>query len=276
MTSEDSRTDPDIPGPSSDPAAPVVAAFFDVDNTIIRGASAFHLGLALYRRGFFRKRDIWIFGFQQAKYVLMGENNESIATTRNRALSVMQGHSVAEVVSVGEDVYDQVLANRIYPGTQRLLDQHLAAGHEVWLITATPSEVGDLIARRLGVSGALATVVEHEGGYYTGRLVGQMMHGQAKSVAAKTLAAERGIDLAASFAYGDSLNDVPLLNTVGNPCAINPDTRLRKHAQESGWPTRDFRGKRRAAKSSIKTASWAGLAWVTILAAKKLTRPLRK
>lgn len=255
---------------------PRVAAFFDVDNTIIRGASAFHLGKALYDRGFFRKRDIWAFAYQQARYVMMGENNQQISSTRNRALSVMQGHSVAEVVSIGEEVYDQVLANRIYPGTQKLLNKHLAAGHEVWLVTATPSEVGDLIARRLGVSGALATVVEHEAGYYTGNLVGELMHGTSKAHAAQTLAKERNIDLTASFAYGDSMNDVPLLNTVGNPCAINPDARLRKHAQLSGWPTRDFRGKRNAARKSIKTASLAGLVWVITLVVKKITRGLRK
>lgn len=253
-----------------------MAAFFDVDNTIIRGASAFHLGKALYDRGFFRKRDIWAFAYQQARYVMMGENNQQISSTRNRALSVMQGHSVAEVVSIGEEVYDQVLANRIYPGTQKLLNKHLAAGHEVWLVTATPSEVGDLIARRLGVSGALATVVEHEAGYYTGNLVGELMHGASKAHAAQTLAKERNIDLTASFAYGDSMNDVPLLNTVGNPCAINPDARLRKHAQLSGWPTRDFRGKRNAARKSIKTASLAGLVWVITLVVKKITRGLRK
>lgn len=260
------------PAPDKAPT-PKVAAFFDVDNTIIRGASAFHLGRAMYQRGFFKKRDIWAFGYQQARYNLMGEDTAQIASTRNRALSVMRGHSVAEVVAVGEEVYDQVLANRIYPGTQKLLNKHIAAGHEVWLITATPIEVGELIARRLGVSGALATVAEHEGGYYTGNLVGEMMHGPAKAHAARALALERGIDLTASYAYGDSLNDVPLLNIVGNPCAINPDARLRKKAQESGWPTRDFRGKRRAAKSSLKTASWAGLVWAIALVIKRLTKP---
>lgn len=267
--------EPLTPTPQTAPT-PKVAAFFDVDNTIIRGASAFYLGRAMYKRGFFRKRDLWVFAFQQARYNLIGEDSQLISSTRNRALSLMRGHSVAEVVSLGEEVYDQVLANRIYPGTQRLLTQHLSAGHEVWLITATPTEVGELIARRLGVSGALATVAEHEGGYYTGNLVGEMMHGTTKANGARRLAKERNIDLSVSFAYGDSLNDVPLLNTVGNPCAINPDARLRRHAKIAGWPTRDFRGRRRAARSSLKTASWAGLAWAVTLVAKRLTQRLRK
>ncbi len=263
---------PELLSAQASTQGPTVAAFFDVDNTIIRGASAFHLAKALYRRGFFRTRDIIVFGIKQLRYVMFGENKNDIDQIRSRALSLMKGHSVAEVIAVGEEVYDQVLANRIYPGTKKLLDQHIAAGHQVWLVTATPTEVGSLIARRLGATGALATNAESHEGYYTGRLVGDMMHGNAKSAAVRALSAEYAIDLNQSFAYGDSTNDIPLLNTVGNPCAINPDARLRKHAQEVGWPTRDFRGKRKAAKRSLTTASWTGGAWVLALVIKRLLK----
>ena len=274
----------DIPqNPTTQPAAPAalssgseavtsscIAAFFDVDNTIIRGASAFHLAKALYRRGFFRTGDLIAFGIKQARYLLFGENSQDIDQIRSRALSLMKGHAVAEVVAVGEQVYDQVLANRIYPGTKKLLDQHIAAGHQVWLVTATPFEIGSLIARRLGATGALATNAESEGGFYTGRLLGDMMHGKTKALGVQGLAEEHQLDLSQSYAYGDSMNDVPLLNTVGNPCAINPDSRLRKHSQEVGWPTRDFRGKRRVAKRGITTASWTGGIWVLGLIIKRL------
>lgn len=252
-----------------------VAAFFDVDNTIIRGASSFYLARALWRRGFFRKRDIVNFAFQQARYLAFGETNQQIDEVRSRALFLMTGHSVAEVVAIGEEVYDQVLSQRIFPGTQKLLDAHQAAGHQVWLVTATPVEIGDLIARRLGATGALGTVAEHSNGFYTGRLVGDMMHGTAKANAVQVLAADLDIDLEASSAYGDSMNDVPLLSTVGNPCAINPDPRLRKHSKTIGWPIREFRGKRRAAKRGMKTASWAGLAWAAGLVVRSATRAVR-
>lgn len=253
---------------------PRTAAFFDVDNTIIRGASSFYLAKALYRRGFFRTRDILVFALKQAKYLMWGENSADIADVRSRALLLMKGHSVAEVLAVGEEVYDQVLANRIYDGTKKLLDQHIAAGHQVWLVTATPSEVGNLIARRLGATGALTTQVASEGGYYTGELVGDMMHGEAKAENISRLAAEKNINLAGSFAYGDSTNDIPLLKSVGNPCAINPDTRMRRHAQEVGWPTRDFRNKRRNARRGIQTASVTGGVWVAALLAKRLKNKL--
>jgi len=170
-------------------------------------------------------------------------------------------------------VYDTVLSLRIYPGTRRLLDEHLAAGHQVWLVSATPVEIGELIARRLGTTGALGTVAEHEDGFYTGRLVGDMMHGRAKAAGVRALAEREDIDLDASYAYGDSLNDVTMMETVGHPCPINPDARLRRYAQDVGWPIREFRGRRRrVARSSVRTASWAGAAWAAALVLRSVRR----
>jgi HAD superfamily hydrolase (TIGR01490 family) len=261
---------------SATPSAPRVAAFFDVDNTIIRGASAFHLAAGLYRRGFFSLRDLVWAGLMNARYQVFGENKEQIDEIRSSALSIMTGHSVAEVVAIGEEVYDQVLELRIFPGTRRLLDEHLAAGHEVWLVTATPVEIGDLIARRLGATGCVGTVAEHENGFYTGRLVGDLLHGEAKASAVLALAARDGIDLPASYAYGDSTNDVAILSAVGHPCAINPDARLRRHARTAGWPVREFRGRRRAAtRHGLRGASWAGAAWAVGLALRSVRRALR-
>ena len=252
------------------------AAFFDVDNTIIRGASAFHLAQALRRRGFFATRDLLIFGLHQTRFLIFGENKRQIDEIRARALNLIAGHSVAEVAAVGEEVYDQVLALRIFPGTQKLLDEHLADGHEVWLVSATPVEIGELIARRLGATGALGTVARHENGFYTGELVGDLMHGKAKAEAVRALAAREGIDLAASYAYGDSLNDVTMMQLVGHPCPINPDVRLRRRAQDIGWPIREFRGRRRRlTRSGVSTASWAGAAWAASLVLRSLLRSLR-
>ncbi|OCI33027.1 HAD family hydrolase [Oerskovia enterophila] len=252
------------------------AAFFDVDNTIIRGASSFHLARALYQRGFFSTPDLVTFAFHQARYLLLGENKRQIDQVRSRALDLIAGRSVAEVVAIGEEVYDQVLSLRIFPGTQKLLDEHIAAGHQVWLVSATPLEIGQLIARRLGATGALGTVAEHEDGLYTGRLVGDMMHGRAKAAGVRELAERHGIDLPASYAYGDSLNDVTMMQAVGHPCAINPDTRLRRHAKDVGWPIREFRGRRRrVANRGLKTASWAGAAWVLGLVMRSIQRSLK-
>ncbi|WP_082131427.1 HAD family hydrolase [Cellulomonas sp. FA1] len=253
-----------------------VAAFFDVDNTIIRGASAFHLAVGLYRRGFFRNLDLVTFAFQQARYRAFGENRRQIDEVRARALDIMRGRSVAEVTAIAEDVYDEVLSLRIYPGTQALLDAHLAAGHAVWLVTATPVEIGELIARRLGATGALGTVAEHDEGFYTGRLVGDLLHGEAKASAVRALAEREGYDLDRCHAYGDSTNDVPILSTVGHPCAINPDRRLRRHAAEVGWPVREFRHRRTQARRGVNAASLAGLVWAGAVVVRAVRRSLRR
>lgn len=253
-----------------------IAAFFDLDNTIIRGASAFHLAVGLRRRGFFGTRDLITFGLHQARYLLFGEDLDQIDQVRSRALSIVAGRSVAEMAAIGEEVWDEVLSLRIFPGTQALLTAHLDAGHQVWIITASPVEIGELIGRRLGVTGALGTVAEHVDGFYTGRLVGDMLHGQAKARAVATLAQTHGLDLSRCYAYGDSTNDVPILSSVGHPVAINPDARLRRHARQVGWPVREFRGRRRtAARRSMHAASFAGIAWVAGLVLRAARRALR-
>lgn len=253
-----------------------VAAFFDVDNTVIRGASSFHLAVGLYRRGFFRSFDFVRFAAYQVRYLTFGENRQQIDDVRQRALEIMRGRSVAEVVTIAEDIYDEVLSLRIFPGTQRLLDQHLRAGHEVWLVTATPVEIAEIIARRLGATGALGTVAEHKDGFYTGALVGDLLHGKAKASAVRALAEREGLDLEQSFAYGDSTNDVPILSEVGFPCAINPDGRLRRHAAEVGWPMREFRGRRRnATRRGVDAATVAGSAWVLGLVVRTVRRAIR-
>lgn len=241
-----------------------IVAFFDVDNTIIRGASPYHIARALRRRGFFTRRDVVGFAWEQAKYLMFGETKRQMNEVRAEALSIIKGWSVAEMTSIAEDVYDEVLALRIFPGTKKILDSHVRQGHEVWLVTASPVEVGRMIARRLGATGALGTIAQHERGYYTGALVGDLMHGENKAHAARQLARERGLDLAHSYGYGDSLNDVPLLETVGNPVAINPDLRLRRYAKRRGWDLRDFRGRKGNGRRSIAVRTTAGMAWALL------------
>jgi HAD superfamily hydrolase (TIGR01490 family) len=251
------------------------AAFFDLDNTIIRGASAFHLAVGLRSRGFFSTWDLVTFAVHQARYLAFGENLHQIAIVRSRALSIVAGHSVAEIAAVGEEIWDEVLSLRIFPGTQALLTEHLEAGHQVWIITASPVEIGELIGRRLGATGALGTVAEHVDGYYTGRLVGDMLHGTAKARAIRVLAEERGLDLPNSYAYGDSTHDVPILSEVGHPVAINPDRRLRRHARAVGWPVQEFRGRRTPARRGARTAGWAGAAWAAGVVLRALRRGRR-
>jgi len=252
-----------------------MAAFFDVDNTIIRGGSAFHIARGLHRRGYLKNRTILRFAWQQAKYMVFGERATQFDQIRSEALSIIKGWSVAEMISIGEEVYDEVISLKIFPGTKGLLDAHLARGHEVWLITASPVEVGRIIARRLDATGALGTLAERSGGYFTGGLIGDLLKGEAKAAAASRLAEERGLSLDDSFAYGDSTNDIPLLNSVGFPCAINPERRLRRHAKKRGWAIRDFRGKRSNGRRGLMAMTGAGTLWVVLIILRGLTAPIR-
>ncbi|MDR0432962.1 MAG: HAD-IB family hydrolase [Bifidobacteriaceae bacterium] len=260
-----------IPGSAS-----TAAAFFDIDNTLIRGASTFHLARAMRRRGLLRTKVIAEFALRHAQYLWRGERVKDLAIFQTERLEVIRGISVAEVVGVGEELYEQVLAHRIFPATKRLLDQHRQSGHEVWLVSAAPIEIGSLLANKLGATGALGTVPEREDGFYTGRLVGGLLHGPAKADAVTQLAAERGLDLPASFAYGDSASDVPLLDVVGNACGINPDRRLRAYCAAHGWPVRDFRGKRRAMRHSFGAAWRVGASWALYAVVRSLVRRLRR
>ncbi len=254
------------------PGAGAIAAFFDVDNTIIRGASSFYIARGLHRRGYFNSLNIVKFAFEQLKYRVLGESKEQMDTLQENAMSIIEGWSVADMASIGEEIYDEVLALRIYPGTKAILDGHLKRGHEVWLVTASPVEVGKIIARRLGATGALGTVAERNRGFYTGKLIGGLMHGANKAKATKVLAAERGIDLSKSYAYGDSMNDVHILGEVGNPCAINPEGRLRRYAKKQEWPIQDFRGKKGTGRRGIVATTSAGTLWVILAVLRKIKR----
>ena len=241
------------------PLEPRAAAFFDVDNTVMQGASIFHLARGLYARDFFTARDIGRFAWQQTKFRVVGrEDMGNVHEARETALSFAAGHTVAELTTIGEEVFDEVMATKVWPGTRALAQMHLDAGQRVWLVTATPVEVATVIATRLGLTGALGTVAETEDGVYTGRLVGEILHGVAKAEAVTALARREGLDLGACSAYSDSANDIPMLSLVGHPCAINPDSRLRAHAREHGWRVRDYRTGRKAVKVGVPTAAAAG------------------
>ena len=173
-------------------------------------------------------------------------------------LSFIAGHTVAELEEIGREVYDQSIAARVWPGTRALAQRHLDAGEQVWLVTAAPVEVAGIIAARLGLTGALGTTAEHDAGVYTGRLRGNLLHGEAKADAVRSLAVEHGLELAECFAYSDSYNDLPMLSVVGHPCAVNPDGRLRMHAEVHDWRVQDFRTGRRAARIGFLGAGAVG------------------
>jgi HAD superfamily hydrolase (TIGR01490 family) len=240
----------EVTGPPAAEPDPTGAAFFDVDNTMMMGASLFWFARGLAARKYFSSRAMAGFVWQQAKFRIAGNEGsaDDVHAIRESALAFVADRSVAEIVQASEEIYDELMADRIWSGTRLLAQKHLDAGQRVWLVTATPVELASIIAHRLGLTGALGTVAEVKNGKYTGRLVGEMMHGEAKAEAVRALAEREGLDLARCTAYSDSANDLPMLTLCGSAVAVNPDTELRAVARSRGWTVRDFRTGRKAAK----------------------------
>ena len=237
------------------------AAFFDVDNTMMMGASLFWFARGLAARKYFTTRDMAGFIWKQAKFRIAGSEGspDDVHAIRENALAFVADRPVSEIVQASEEIYDELMADRIWSGTRSLAQKHLDAGQRVWLVTATPVELANIIAHRLGLTGALGTVSEVVDGKYTGRLVGELMHGPAKAEAVLALAEREGLDLSRCSAYSDSANDLPMLSLTGTAVAVNPDTELRAIARARGWTIRDFRTGRKAAKIGVPTVAAAAL-----------------
>jgi len=249
------------------------AAFFDVDNTLMRGASIYHFARGLAARDLFTTRDLMRFAWGQTVFRVTGsEQPEHINAAREAALAFVAGHDLDDLVTLCEEIYDDTMADRIWEGTRALVQRHLDAGEPVWLVTATPVELAQIIRRRLGLTGALGTEAENVDGVYTGRLNGDLMHGPAKAVAVRALARKEGWDLAACSAYSDSSNDLPLLSLVGRPHAVNPDGDLRRYARTHGWPVHDFRKHRAALKVAVPAAVAGAVAGAVALRAVRQRR----
>ena len=212
-----------------------IAAFFDVDNTLVCGSTSILFGKVAFAGGSVKRRDVWRFLWEHVMFIRRGEKNSKMARIKDRALSLTKGHSVEELRGLIDDVYESEIRPRLWPRTVERVNHHLSQGHEVWLVTAAPVELAEKIAQDLGATGALGTIVGHDGEVLTGELVGDPLHGKAKRRAVKKLAEERGIGLGKSWAYSDSVNDLPMLSAVGNAVAVNPDAQLRRYAVAAGW-----------------------------------------
>jgi HAD superfamily hydrolase (TIGR01490 family) len=232
----------------------MAAAFFDVDNTLVRGSTTYYFARMAYTSNFFKRTELWRFAWQQFRFIARGENAHMISHIKDQALALVKGRTVDEMMVLVHKIYDQEIKDRLWPETVRLAQQHIKQGREVWLITAAPQELGDEIAKNLGLTGAMGTRVEHKDGKLTGNLVGKTLHGKEKRKAIRKLAKDRNISLRKSFAYSDSHNDLPMLTAVGHAVAVNPDKLLKIYAKSASWKIYDFKKRelRRHKKAQAK------------------------
>jgi len=259
------------------PLDPSAAAFFDVDNTMMQGASIYWFARGLAARKYFTTGDLVRFAWGQLRFrVLATEHAGTMSQAKETALAFVEGWRVEDLERLSEEIFDELMADRIWSGSRALAQLHLDAGQRVWLVTAAPVELGRVIAQRLGLTGAIGTVAEVKDGVYTGRLVGDLMHGAAKADAVRQLAAVEGLDLARCTAYSDSANDVPMLSVVGQAVAVNPDATLRREARQRGWEVRDFRTGRKAAKLAVPSTLAAGVVAGAVMAGLAVRRRRRR
>ena len=222
-------------------------AFFDLDKTLIPGSSLFLLARGLYDRDMFRVRDLLRFAWGQMSYRLNGERDSGVDLSRDSTLDFVTGRSQRELIAWGKEIAEERILPRVYEDIVRVVDEHRNRGDFTYLITAAPVELASTIAEELEMTGGIGTVAEVDpGGFYTGRLLGPIMHGPEKAKAAAETAAEHAVPLVECHAYSDSTNDLPLLESVGYPHAVNPERELRRIAFARGWPIHELRTRRKA------------------------------
>ncbi|HVC24930.1 MAG TPA: HAD family hydrolase [Acidimicrobiales bacterium] len=216
------------------------AAFFDLDKTVIAKAAMSAFRGALYAEGMLSRRAIVRAVFTHLVYLHLGANEERLSRIRESLLKVTKGWERDKVVAVVEETIEEALEPIIYAEAMDLIDLHHDLGRLVVIVSASPEEIVRPLGRHLGVDETIASraAVDDEG-RYTGTMA-FYAYGPYKAVAMHELAERLGIDLAASFAYTDSYTDLPMLEAVGHPVAVNPDRVLARLARERGWEVRNF------------------------------------
>jgi HAD superfamily hydrolase (TIGR01490 family) len=216
------------------------AAFFDLDKTVIAKSSALAFGRPFYRDGLITRRDVIKSAYAQLMFKIGGADDQQISRIRDHLATLCKGWSVDQVQQIVTETLHDLINPYVYAEAAALIEQHQAAGRDVVLVSASGEEMVRPIGEQLGITDIIATRMVVKDGRYTGE-VDFYAAGPNKVQAVRDLAASRGYDLDDSYAYSDSVSDVPLLEAVGRPTAVNPDRGLRRIALERGWPMLEFR-----------------------------------
>lgn len=218
----------------------VEAAFFDLDKTIIARSGPLALGRSFFKEGLISRSSLLKSMWAQFVFHLMGADEDKMDRLREEAAKLTTGWEVAKVRAVVEEVLEDVITPLIYSEALELMHDHRAAGRLVCIVSSSPEEIVAPLSKMLRVDRYISTRAKIEAGLYTGELE-FYAYGPHKPIAIKELAAELDIDLEGSFAYSDSVTDLPMLESVGNPVAVNPDKELRRIAEEKSWSIESFR-----------------------------------
>jgi HAD superfamily hydrolase (TIGR01490 family) len=216
------------------------AAFFDLDKTVIAKSSALAFGRPFYQGGLINRRAVLKSTYAQFVYLVNGADESQMSRMRDYLQQLCRGWDVEQVRQIVAETLHELIDPIIYDEAAALIEQHRAHGRDVVIVSSSGDEVVSAIAELLGVERVIATRMVIADGRYTGE-IDFYAAGPNKATAIKELATTEGYDLDECFAYSDSITDVPMLEVVGHPTAVNPDRALRRHAAERGWPVVTFR-----------------------------------
>jgi len=232
-TSATSAGTADGPGPGP------VAAFFDLDKTIIAKSSTLAFSKPFQAGGLISRRAVLRSAYAQFVYLVGGADHDQMEKMRAFMSQLCAGWDVATVREIVAETLHHVVDPLVYDEAVSLIEEHHHAGRDVVIVSTSGAEVVEPIGAMLGADRVIATRLEVVDGRYTGE-ISYYAYAEEKARAITALAAERGYDLRRCFAYSDSSTDVPMLEVVGHPHAVNPDRELRRAAAARGWPVLSF------------------------------------
>ena len=215
------------------------AAFFDLDKTIIAKSSALAFSRPFYEGGLINRRSVLRSGYAQFLFLVGGADHDQMERMRRYLSEQATGWHVQTVKDIVSETLHHIVDPLVYDEAVSLIEQHHTDGHDVVVVSTSGSEVVEPIGEMLGADRVIATKMVQRDGRYTGE-IGFYAYAANKATAIHELAEQEGYDLSASYAYSDSATDLPMLEAVGHPFAVNPDKALRKVAVERGWPVLDF------------------------------------
>lgn len=248
---------------------PKAAAFFDLDRTIIGGSSVFTFGWVAYRHGMIPTKQLISDATGALAFKLFGASDEKSERVKDQVLEAIKGTSLADLRGLADEILARLLDN-VQRESRGLIDLHTAAGRDTYIVSASPIEILEDFANAMEMTGAIGTVSEIVDGVYTGRLAGPFCYGPGKATVIEALAAERGYDLSKCYAYTDSVSDLPMLEAVGHPVAVNPDRALESVAHMRGWPIVEFnRTTKRVVKNTTAAVGAAGFAAATYVLGRR-------
>jgi HAD superfamily hydrolase (TIGR01490 family) len=236
------------------------AAFFDLDKTLMAGSSGMQFARVATRQGIIGRRQLVSWGLEHMRYRLRGTTDERTTEVLRVARELIRGVPAKTIERMGPEVMAAILP-RVFPQMLDEVHAHQDAGRPAFIVSAAGNDVVESLAQVLGMEGGIGTRYEVDAdGSFTGRFDGPFVYGPGKVEAMEDFAARHGIDLGASYAYSDSLSDLPMLRAVGNPVAVNPDPPLAALAREEGWQVLRFErlGRRLVAVAVTLLATVAG------------------